>query len=160
MDDEQETVLCVANLVTGNKFIYSKDVSGDIFELIRPDGQKANLEKRLFRDDEIEVPISELHREQIEAYYELINKIETTNNRAGGIEYEAARLTFIKRHIERLKSNEYFTIICRDGHFKMTKAQFYADFPNVAGSKSYRDYGSFNYPTTPHRAYKYRVDRR
>ena len=37
----------------------------------------------------------------------------------------------------------------------MTKKEFYETFNNVINSKSYKEFGNFNYPKTPSKALKY-----
>jgi|TARA_B110000116_G_scaffold191722_1_gene166711 hypothetical protein len=73
------------------------------------------------------------------------------------IEYSATRLTFKKDLIEQLNDGDYIKIhvIQDNATYKMTKREFYQTFYNVVNSKSYKEIGSYNYPTTPNQALKY-----
>lgn len=72
-------------------------------------------------------------------------------------EYRSSRLTFKRDVIEQLGDDDVFRVITREGVFEMTKSEFYRIFPRVSQSRSYRDAGSYNYPTIPDAAEQFRV---
>lgn len=73
--------------------------------------------------------------------------------------YSHSRLCFRADRIEPLAPHDTFRIVTRVGIFQLTKAQFYADFPNVRDSASYQTAGIYHYPSPPSRALKYRIAR-
>lgn len=54
------------------------------------------------------------------------------------VTYAYSRVCFLARSIEPLKDNEEFRMVTPFGTFQMSKAEFYRDFPKIAGSASYR----------------------
>ena len=74
------------------------------------------------------------------------------------VSYAAKLLHFKAKYIERLSDDEVFEIRAPEATWRMTKAEFYATFPNVVRSSSYttkrREYW---YPTTPRAADRFRV---
>jgi hypothetical protein len=74
------------------------------------------------------------------------------------VEYDAARLRFLKKRIEPMRPNDLLRIkVTGEGIFEMTKQQALDDFKNVIKSRSYLEAGYYHYSTTPQRALKYRV---
>ena len=67
------------------------------------------------------------------------------------------RLCFKRNVIEPLAFEDTFQIVTDTGTFQMTKAEFYTDFANVVGSRSYQEAGIYHYPKLPSKAEKYRV---
>lgn len=72
-------------------------------------------------------------------------------------EYRASRLTFKRDVIEALDADDRFRVITPVGTFQMTKMEFYTAFPKVPLTRSYRDAGTYNYPTVPKAAEPFRV---
>jgi hypothetical protein len=75
------------------------------------------------------------------------------------VEYTSARLTFKRNQIELLNDNDYIKIrvINDNATYRMTKSEFHQTFDNVVNSKSYREYGNYNYLRTPSKALKYLI---
>ena len=74
------------------------------------------------------------------------------------VEYEAARLRFLRKRIDPMRPNDMVRIkVPGEGIFEMTKQQAFDEFSNVFRSRSYREAGYYHYSTTPQRALKYRV---
>ena len=71
--------------------------------------------------------------------------------------YESARLLFRASVIEPLQPNDAFCVITSKGTFRMTKADFYRVFENVAQSRSYLKNGYYHYPTVPQKAEPFRL---
>ena len=71
------------------------------------------------------------------------------------VEYEFSRLCFKADLIEPLDWDDYFCVITKGVVFKMTKREFYENFPNVVGSKSYQERRIYHYPTIPKKAEKF-----
>lgn len=79
----------------------------------------------------------------------------TTN---GVVEYEAARLRFLKKRIDPMHPHDMLRIkVPGQGIFEMTKQQVLDEFENVFASRAYQEAGYYHYSTTPQRALKYRV---
>lgn len=72
-------------------------------------------------------------------------------------EYRASRLTFKRDVIEALSDDDLFRVVTPLGTFRMTKREFYAAFPKVPLTRSYRHAGTYNYPTVPKAAEPFRV---
>ena len=67
--------------------------------------------------------------------------------------WASTRLTFIKRFIEPLAPDDIFVVeVSGQATYAMSRRQFEANFSNVISSRSYSEYGSYNYKDTPHRA--------
>lgn len=72
---------------------------------------------------------------------------------AAAVFWSSTRLTFIRRHIERLAPDQLFAIeVLGEATYAMTRQQFEETFPNVVASRAYGDFGSYNYKPTPARA--------
>jgi hypothetical protein len=71
--------------------------------------------------------------------------------------YSSCRFGFKADVIEPLAMEDLFAMTTPEGTFRMTKAQFYADFPGVMQSKSYLETRVYHYKKPPQRALKYRV---
>jgi hypothetical protein len=74
-----------------------------------------------------------------------------------GVRYKATRLLFRKDAIEPLGIEDTFEIITPMGSFRLTKREFYQEFPGVVKSRSYQDRGLYHYPYVPQRAERFRV---
>jgi len=163
--DGEETELCLINTKTKLPVVVIDDAGGDSVKVIATDGRILLLERALFDDDSIELLMNRLNQKQQEKLSSIRRKIEadalaTVRAVEDEVAYEATRLTFLAKIIEPLKAGERFTVICRDGHFTMTKDQFYSTFANVANSDSYQLNGTYNYHTTPSKAFFYCTSRR
>lgn len=164
--DGDETELCLINKKNKDLLVVVvDDTDRDLVKVIATDGRILSLERKLFHPEPVELPVKSLNPEQQEKLRSINQQIETealeTVRKVGEIVmYETSRLTFLARIIEPLAPHESFSIICRDGHFTMTKTQFYSTFSNVANSVSYRLNGNYNYSTTPSKAYLYCKSRR
>ena len=71
------------------------------------------------------------------------------------VEYEFSRLCFKADLIEPLDWDDYFCVITKTCVFKMSKREFYENFPNVIQSKSYQESKIYHYPKTPIKAEKF-----
>ena len=71
--------------------------------------------------------------------------------------YEASRLTFKADVIEQLADDEVFEVITPVGRFRLTKREFYREFPGVVSSVSYQQHRRYNYSTLPSRALRFKV---
>lgn len=71
--------------------------------------------------------------------------------------YEYYRPGFRADVIEALDDSDYFEVVTPVGTFRLSKLEFYRDFPNVTRSRSYREAGIYHYPTVPGKAERYRV---
>jgi hypothetical protein len=72
--------------------------------------------------------------------------------------YRASRLTFKSRVIEPLDWGEVFRVVTPIGTFEMTKADFYAAFPRVRLTVSYRERGIYHFPVLPKAAERFRLE--
>jgi hypothetical protein len=72
--------------------------------------------------------------------------------------YQYSRLCFKANIIEPLRDDEIFRVVTPVGTFELTKGQFYAAFPNVVRSASYRDRGIYHFPSVPRVAERFRID--
>jgi len=80
------------------------------------------------------------------------------NTSNGLVEYQAARLRFLKKKIDPMQPNDLLRIkVPGEGIFEMTKQQALNEFSNVFATRSYQRAGYYHYSTTPQRALKYRV---
>ena len=61
-----------------------------------------------------------------------------SSENAAAVSYGYSRLCFKAAVIEPLSLETTFEVITPEGIFRMTKADFYKDFPNVVQSDSYR----------------------
>ena len=91
-----------------------------------------------------------------------VGRIEAPNSPSSAgaqpsVTYHHSRLCFKADQIEPLPMDGSFRVVTKVGTFQMTKAQFYRDFANVVGSRSYRTPGGYHYPTLPARAERHRV---
>lgn len=75
---------------------------------------------------------------------------------AVGACYRFSRLCFKASVIEPLRDDDVFEVVTPQGTFRMTKHEFYRDFPGVVQSISYRERGIYHYSTTPKRALRYK----
>jgi hypothetical protein len=66
-------------------------------------------------------------------------------------------LTFRRDLIEPLADTDAFEVCTPAGKFRMTRADFYAQFPEVVNSSSYRDRGMYQYPMIPYKAFRFLV---
>jgi len=71
--------------------------------------------------------------------------------------YNFSRLCFRREVIEPLGQNDPFRVVTPVGTFQMTKSEFYREFKNVVGSKSYSQNGIYHYPTLPAKAEPFRI---
>ncbi len=69
-----------------------------------------------------------------------------------------SRLTFVRDYIEPLGLDDIFRVETPAGVFEMSKRDFYAAFPGVVESRSYKDSGYYNYIVPPRQADSFRVD--
>lgn len=76
---------------------------------------------------------------------------------AGAATYSATRLLFKAAVIEPLLDDESFRVITPDGTFQFTKAEFYAAFPKLVLTASYRVNGIYHFPKIPSAALPFRV---
>jgi hypothetical protein len=72
--------------------------------------------------------------------------------------YQASRLTFKADVIEPLADDAVFEVITPVGRFRLTKTEFYREFPGVVASVSYHQHRSYNYSKLPSRALRFKVD--
>lgn len=73
------------------------------------------------------------------------------------VEYKASRLAFRRDLIEPLDDASAFRVVTPVGTFQLTKGAFYAAFPGVVRSVSYRERGVYHYPKVPRTAERFRV---
>jgi hypothetical protein len=66
--------------------------------------------------------------------------------------YRAGTLTFLSSVIESLADDDAFRVITSAAVYRMTRAEFYASFPNVTASRSYREIGRYSYTKAPAKA--------
>ncbi len=68
-------------------------------------------------------------------------------------------LTFLREVIDPLSDTDVFEVIASKGRirFRMTRADFYSQFPEAASSASYRETGKYHYPVIPYKAYRFLV---
>jgi hypothetical protein len=71
--------------------------------------------------------------------------------------YRASRLTFRADVIEPLPDEQSFEVVTPVGRFRMSKGEFYAAFPGVVASRSYREGRIYYYPTVPVKARRFSV---
>lgn len=71
--------------------------------------------------------------------------------------YNFSRLCFRREVIEPLGQNDPFRVVTPRGTFQMTKSEFYREFKNVVGSKSYSQDGIYHYPKLPAKAEQFRI---
>jgi hypothetical protein len=71
--------------------------------------------------------------------------------------YAANHLEFRRDTIEPLSDDAIFEVSTPAGAFRMTKADFHAQFPEIASSVSYRDLGLYHYPMIPYKAFRFLV---
>jgi hypothetical protein len=81
----------------------------------------------------------------------------TAINSGASARYRFSRLCFKADVIEPPGEQDVFEVATPHGTFRMTKAKFYADFPNVVASSSYREGRIYHYPKVPKVALKYLV---
>lgn len=84
-----------------------------------------------------------------------IPQINTDNGAAAA--YESSHLTFRRSLIDALGDGDYFEVSTPAGRFRMSRSDFYAQFPEVVGSSSYRDLGEYQYPMIPYKAFRFLV---
>lgn len=77
--------------------------------------------------------------------------------KGGDAVYRYSRLCFKAEVIEALKPDEVFCVVTPGATFRMTKREFYEEFPRVVSSPSYRIRGLYHFPKPPRRALKFRV---
>ena len=75
----------------------------------------------------------------------------------GDAVYRYSRLCFKAEVIEALKPDDVFCVVTPGGTFRMTKREFYEEFPRVVSSPSYRIRGLYHFPKPPGRSLKFRV---
>jgi len=71
--------------------------------------------------------------------------------------YVTNHLEFRRDTIEPLASDAVFEVETPAGSFRMTKADFHANFPEIVSSVSYRDLGLYHYPMIPYKAFRFLV---
>ena len=72
--------------------------------------------------------------------------------------YCATRLLFRKSEIEAIDWDESFEVRLPTGIFRMTKREFYSEFPNVIASLSYSQRGAYHYASLPAKAKRFRIE--
>ena len=159
-------VTCLQNIRSLMYFVLlESDLPEDKVRVIRPnDGQIVILERGLFQENEFEIDENELTKSQINKLNQYIDAMECNTeiepfplNVDVRASYTCARFTFSKNCIDPLGDDDRFAIVCRDGTFVMSKADFNLVFSNVSESNSYLIGGSFNYKLTPRKAYQFKV---
>lgn len=73
------------------------------------------------------------------------------------LHYAATRLEFRRDAIEPLSNGAPFEVETPAGLFRMTKAEFYEQFPEIARGVSYRERGCYFYPMIPYKAFRFLV---
>jgi hypothetical protein len=71
--------------------------------------------------------------------------------------YSSSHLSFRRDLIDPLADTDQFEVSTPAGRFRMTRADFYATFPEVVSSASYRDLGHYHYPMIPYKAFRFLV---
>lgn len=71
--------------------------------------------------------------------------------------YASNHLTFRRDLIDALRDEDVFEVATPAGRFRMSRADFYTQFPEVIGSSSYRDRGEYHYPMIPYKAFRFLV---
>lgn len=71
--------------------------------------------------------------------------------------YASNHLTFRRDLIDRLGDEDIFEVATPAWRFRMSRADFYSQFPEVTGSSSYRDLGQYHYPMIPYKAFRFLV---
>ena len=71
--------------------------------------------------------------------------------------YASKHLTFRRDLIDALRDEEIFEIATPAGRFRMSRADLYAEFPEVTVSSSYRELGEYHYPMIPYKAFRFLV---
>ena len=71
--------------------------------------------------------------------------------------YRHGRFCFRADVIENLRDEDVFEMVTPHGKFRMTKREFYRNFPGVVASRSYREQRIYHYPKLPAIAESYRV---
>jgi hypothetical protein len=84
-----------------------------------------------------------------------ISPNNTTTDAA--IVYESNHLTFFRDRIDPLRDDEIFEIATPAGRFRMSRAEFYGEFPEITASSSYRDLGQYHYPMIPYKVFRFLV---
>jgi len=79
----------------------------------------------------------------------------TVTNVANG--YASNHLTFRRDLIDALGDDEFFEVTTPAGRFRMSRGDFYSQFPEVTVSSSYRDLGEYHYPMIPYKAFRFLV---
>ena len=75
------------------------------------------------------------------------------------VTYRYSRLTFHRDSVEPLRMSDVFRVETPVGAFEMSKKEFYATFPGVVHSRSYRINGLYNYTQVPKKAEQFLVER-
>ena len=73
------------------------------------------------------------------------------------VRYSSSRFAFKADLIEPLEETERFRIDTPEGAYEMSKAEFYAAFPRVVETKSYKIDRLYHYPKVPLVALRFRV---
>jgi hypothetical protein len=73
--------------------------------------------------------------------------------------YAAKHLEFRRDTIEPLPVTAVFEVDTPAGRFRMTKAEFHANFPEIVSSVSYRERGLYHYPMIPYKAFRFLVQK-
>lgn len=164
MDEENERIECLRNATSQQHFILLEDEGKPKVTLINPEGKVCDLRRDLFQEEAFEKLLDEweahLTHAQLKSYFRYLEKIliPPADITDSGRSYTSTRLTFIKRVIEPLRPDQTFSVnVIGEGVFEMTKIDFEHVFDNVRKSKSYRDYGSYNYHTIPNKALRFRI---
>jgi hypothetical protein len=71
--------------------------------------------------------------------------------------YVTNHLEFRRDTIEPLDDDAVFEVATPAGSFRMTKAEFHSNFPEIVSSISYRDLGLYHYPMIPYKAFRFLV---
>ncbi len=81
----------------------------------------------------------------------------TGSHEAAVVEYEAARLRFVKSRIDKLPVGGRLRIRVKShGSFELSKEDLETDFLNVLESRAYNEAGYYHYAAIPSKAMKYR----
>ena len=73
------------------------------------------------------------------------------------VRYKASRLMFKRDAIEPLGADEFFEVITPMGVYRLTKGDFYTQFPSVTKTPSYRDSGLYHGAKLHLKAQRFRV---
>ena len=148
-------------------FIFLEEVDGNHIKIISPEGNVISRDLELFSGplsvsfntmaDLVKSGITEQQIKALEKYNSSLysEPLELSNNHI----WRYARLTFNRYKIEKLKPDQYFTIVVIPPgvSFKMTRREFEDSAPNIVRSESYQDLGSYNCKNLPAWVLRFKV---